>query len=64
MMPRLYERRRLRKMAGLTVGESICDIDCVHHPHRYLAAKRVVGFDREEVDVSLPYMDRIVGERY
>ena len=61
-MPRTYERRRLRKMAGLTVGESICDIGCAHHPNRYLAAKRVVGFDLEGMDVSPPYTEHVVGD--
>ena len=61
-MLRTYERRRLRKMAGLTDGESICDIGCVHNPNRYLVGKRVVGFDREEMAVSSPYTEHVVGD--
>ncbi len=61
-MIKAYERRRLRKMAGLTVGESICDIGCAGHPNRYLAAKRVVGFDLEEMDISPPYTEHVVGD--
>ncbi len=57
-----YERRRLRAMAKLAVGEAILDIGCAAMPNPYLRGRRVVGLDMEEMTVLPPYTEHVVGD--
>ncbi len=61
-MAKRYELRRLRKVAGLTVGESICDIGCAYGPNPYLKARKVVGLDLQDMELRAPYTEHIVGD--
>ena len=57
-----YERHRLRKLAALAAGESICDVGCAQFPNRFLRGRHVVGLDLAEMDVLPPYTEHIRGD--
>ena len=57
-----YSRRRLRYMAAQTVGDRLLDVGCAAMPNPYLRGRRVVGFDRNPMDVRPPYTEHVVGD--
>jgi 2-polyprenyl-3-methyl-5-hydroxy-6-metoxy-1,4-benzoquinol methylase len=59
------DRKRLQKVAGFAVGESVLDIGCAEGPNPFLRGKRVAGFDRKPFARLLPpYTEQFVGDLY
>lgn len=61
-MTNAYELYRQRKIAKMAQGDSILDIGCAHLPNRYLRGCSVVGLDINDMEISPPYTEHIVGD--
>jgi 2-polyprenyl-3-methyl-5-hydroxy-6-metoxy-1,4-benzoquinol methylase len=49
-------------MGELAQGQSVLDIGCADIPNPYLRGKRIVGLDLEDMKISPPYAEHVIGD--